>query len=174
MRHENVPVYPGQYLSWYAVSRSRHAHVTLFVQLAVDEEKGARRLTEMRYRAMALDDVRATGGGGRDSMRELQFLGISQIINRYAFNSIAEAFRRAGRSIMDDGAVEVTPDGADGGSLFRECLQRNPFARCQHGMLERYSAETGGAFIKRFIFISNNRYVYMVTELGRPVDRILT
>ncbi|RYP70459.1 hypothetical protein DL769_004948 [Monosporascus sp. CRB-8-3] len=163
-------------LNWYAISLSHEAYSTMYVKLTNGDQIGAERLTEMQYRDMVIDNVRAAGG----DMRAIRFLGTWSIQHRPARAAIAEAFRRAGRDILARGVVEVTPED---GPAFLECVRNNPFARGQQALLERHAQETGGAFVERFVFVSEGYdappgssaeippyepRLHMVTELGRP------
>ncbi|RYP71510.1 hypothetical protein DL771_004765 [Monosporascus sp. 5C6A] len=165
---------PG--LNWYAISLSHKAYSTMYVKLTNGDQVGAQRLTEMQYRDMVIDNVRAAGS----DMRAIRFLGIWSIQNRPARTAITEVFRRAGRDVLARGAVDVTP--ADG-PAFLECVRNNPFARGQQALLERHAQETGGAFVERFVFVSEGYdappggnteippyepRLHIVTELGRP------
>lgn len=151
-------------LTSYAVSLSQQAYVTFYASLAVGEDIGAPRLTQMRYHEMAADNIRAAGGD--DALKTVRWLCFWSIINAYAGDAIQEVFRRAGKDIADPGVVEVTP--ADGPG-FAACFEANPFTRGVHSFLRHYAGDTGGAFIKRFIFISEgDPELHMITELGRP------
>ncbi|RYP78130.1 hypothetical protein DL770_006920 [Monosporascus sp. CRB-9-2] len=163
-------------LNWYAISLSHEAYSTMYVKLTNGDQVGAQRLTEMQYRDMVIDNVRAAGG----DMRAIRFMGTWSIQNLPARTAITEVFRRAGRDVLAHGVVEVTPEN---GPAFLECVRSNPFARGQQALLERHAQETGGAFVERFVFVSEGYDVppggnakippyeprlHMVTELGRP------
>ncbi|RYP32146.1 hypothetical protein DL767_005382 [Monosporascus sp. MG133] len=165
---------PG--LNWYAISPPHEAYSTMYVKLTSGDQIGAERLTEMQYRDMVIDNVRAAGA----DMRAIRFLGTWSIQNRPARTAITEVFRRAGRDVLARGVVEVTPED---GPAFLECIRNNLFARGQQALLERHAQETGGAFVERFVFVSEGYdappgsnaeippyepRLHMVTELGRP------
>ncbi|RYP36500.1 hypothetical protein DL768_010933 [Monosporascus sp. mg162] len=165
---------PG--LNWYAISLSHEAYSTMYVKLTNGDQIGAQRLTEMQYRDMVIDNVRAAGA----DMRAIRFLGTWSIQNLPARTAIAEVFRRVGRDILARGVVEVTRED---GPAFLECVRNNPFARGQQALLERHAQETGGAFVERFVFVSEGYdappggnaeippyepRLHMVTELSRP------
>ncbi|RYP06722.1 hypothetical protein DL764_002974 [Monosporascus ibericus] len=165
---------PG--LNWYVISLSHEAYSTMYVKLTNSDQIGAQRLAEMLYRDMIIDNVGAAGA----DMRPIRFLGTWSIQNRPARTAITEVFQRAGRDLLARGVVEVTPED---GPVFLECVQNNPLARGQQAILERHPQETGGAFVERFVFVSegydaplggsteNPPYeprLHMVTELGQP------
>ncbi|RYO86837.1 hypothetical protein DL766_005665 [Monosporascus sp. MC13-8B] len=165
---------PG--LNWYAISLSHDAYATMYVKLTNGDQIGAQRLTEMQYQDMVVDNVWAAGG----DMRAIRLLGTWSVQNMPARTAITEAFRRVGRDILVRGVVEVTPED---GPAFLECVRNNPFARGQQALLERHAQEASGAFVERFIFVSEGYdappsgntgippyepRLHMVTELGRP------
>lgn len=138
----------GLQVNTYAISLSEQAYVTTFVKLTETEEIGSRRLTEMQYRDMVVDNVRAAGG----DMSQLRFLGVVMILNETARASIRRVFASVGKNYWSRGTVEVTP--ADNPREFKECLMNNPFARGQQSMIKRRAGDIGDAFIESFIFVS--------------------
>ncbi len=168
-------------INTYTISLTHQAYVTMYINLAEGQKIDARRLISMRHRDMIADNLRAAGG----DLRRLRFLGVGLILNRFARESIVRAFAGAGRDILDRGAVEITPGHQP--ELLRDCIRTNPFIRGQYQMFHGAGAdreETGGAFMKRIIFVSagfdrppghvggpthkNEPQLYIVTELGRP------
>ncbi|KAK7747212.1 hypothetical protein SLS62_009154 [Diatrype stigma] len=167
----------GLEINTYAISLSEQAYVTIFVKLTSGEEIGSRRLIEMQYRDMIVDNVRAAGG----DMGQLRFLGVVMILNEAARASIRRVFNSVGKNFWSRGTVEVTP--GDNPREFRECLMNNPFARGQQMMMKRWAGETGGAFIESFVFVSEGYdgppgdeieapygqpRLHMITRLARP------
>lgn len=162
-------------LNEYTVSQSHKAYVTTWVRLTESEEIGSQRLSNIRYRDMVLDNLKTANC----DLKTVQFLGIGLISNLSARASIKSMFADFGRHIKDEGSVLVTPDHQ---GLFLRCLKENVFARGQEHMFGgRALAETNGAFIKSFRFISHGRTpgddtedpedtrveLHMVTEIGR-------
>lgn len=79
------------------------------------------------------------------------WLGGNLIVNGYANESIRRVFERGG-SLREGVAVEITPDD---GPAFAACVEGNPFGRGLVSLLLKHHAEeSGGAFVKRLIFIS--------------------
>lgn len=78
-------------------------------------------------------------------------------------------FERGG-SLREGVAVEITPDD---GPAFAACVEGNPFGRGLVSLLLKHHAEeSGGAFVKRLIFISGEglsgyHKFSIIVELGR-------
>ena len=139
----------GLQINTYTTSISENAYATLYVKLTKDEAIGSERLTEMNYRDMVVDNVRASGG----DMRKIKVLGVGMILNDASRASIKRVFDALGKDILSRGNVVVTPE--DNPQEFLECVTNNPFARGQQSMLKHRAADTGNAFIERFILMSD-------------------
>lgn len=161
----------------YALSLSQQAYMISFATLTKGEHLGAERLTEMRFREMIIDNVRAAAGRMNDAngdttgrIPKMRWIGSRLVIHEGAADSIRAVFEHAGTDVLDRGVVEVTP--ADG-RRFSACFDGNPLARSVRSLTQHHAAETGGAFIRRFVFIAEgNEFgqprLHMLVELGWP------
>ncbi|CAJ2507298.1 Uu.00g084840.m01.CDS01 [Anthostomella pinea] len=166
----------GGVLNTYATSPTSGAYLTLFVALTQGDQPNSPRLTSMRYRDMLAANHVAAGG----SLRTLRLIGTASILNRPAREAISQVFRRAGRDWLVRERVEVYPSDLG----YAELAAMNPFMRGVLALLrERGQSEMCGAFVERFIFISEGYDappgstgrvprleppLHMVTVFGRP------
>ncbi|KAH9997172.1 hypothetical protein F4779DRAFT_622955 [Xylariaceae sp. FL0662B] len=156
----------------YGVSVARNAYVTFNVRTTEDVESGGKRLTDMLYKDMIIDNYRAARG----DPKTLRFLGVYCVINEGARKCIERAFDRAGKDIGIRGQIEITL----GTESYEDCVKNNVFVGGIRSLLLQRPEEIGGAFIKRFVMITEGweddsgmasfirPVVHMVAELARP------
>ncbi|KAI8634331.1 hypothetical protein F5Y19DRAFT_208727 [Xylariaceae sp. FL1651] len=161
----------GEMLNWYAVSPSLQAYVTMCVGLVNGDQVDDERITLMRYRDMIVDNYLAAGG----NLETLRYIGTKSIINEPSRLAIENIHSQAGEDFSRAGVVEFLPRE-------KEFLDTDPFARGIQSLVLHYANDTGGARVKRFIFISEglklgmtspdlfNPSLHMVVELCRPGD----
>ncbi|KAI1201048.1 hypothetical protein F5X97DRAFT_339513 [Nemania serpens] len=142
-------------LNVYAVSPSHCAYVTSFVQLTAPS---AKRLTKMRYSDMIADNMASAATSASTStsspLSKLRWLCLTN--NSRSRLSFKHMFDHAEKDILARGSVEIRPvynkDETDRwllDYLFYEDLTRGVFV-----LLHDHARALGGAYAKRFIFIS--------------------
>lgn len=161
-------------INLYSYSPSANAYITQYIWLTKGEAVAAPRYTEMRWRDMIVDNIVASGG----RPEALRWLGVHNIINDGATQSIEKLFALHDMQTVDSGIVVLRP----GDPSFEECRASNPFLRGQGRLLEHSADPTGGAFIKQVILISDGFYpgathtsslgeedpqLHMITEFDR-------
>ncbi|KAI1169253.1 hypothetical protein F5B18DRAFT_646110 [Nemania serpens] len=187
-------------LNGYAVSPSHHAYVTFFVQLMAPD---GTRLTGMRYRDMIADNYvtaasasTSTSTSTSSTLSKLRWLGVANILNPSSRSNFVQIFRITGKDILARGSVEICPAvdlrSDDNGNdktgarhhLLSDLILHDPFASGVFALLRQRARDMGGAFVRRFIFISEGYEGHehsrepsplelrfnLVVELARPVD----
>ncbi|KAI1340988.1 hypothetical protein F5Y15DRAFT_422861 [Xylariaceae sp. FL0016] len=162
-------------INYYIVSAPARAYITSHVKLVRDgTNRDSPRVTGMRYRDMVVDNYESAGG----DMRTLRWMATKDVLHDPTRDLVKRAFERAGKDLLEAGSVEVYP----GDQHYAGAADLNPFTKGHIRLLSENGQLTGGAFVKKFVYISEgvraedykdgelqwgSPVVHIVTELGR-------